>query len=1464
MAMNQQSNEQTNLSENNIILTSKNVPQNNNKLEQNQELINNLNNFFNTSSNISKINEYLCNLINWSNSSSFTYALLNPVNFHLKIFSSNALLYLFTNNYVEIEIEKAQNIFDSLLNYLFEHSQALYTENNQLTNNIIQNNNDKIINNESHNEKIFMNSLIKLISRVIRVYFPQCNYFKKFDKIITNKALVYDNDSNSIKLVLNIFTEVIYQFQTNFGLNKNTIQMTKYFGTLEEFKEFSLISIFNHSCDIITNIVGHKIQTENFKDILQLAKQLVLCLNECLNYSEDSNIKEEDYNKYEIKPTYIPSPKRRGKDKKLNIMFLLNLCQNLFDLYNMILNAYISTDEKLNNTNGINSNENNFEYLYISESVLKILNSLICMKIQYLDINKGRILKNYTSNLGGILFYKHGFIHHEYLCQIIYRFKKNYNYIDLTNENDTFWSLIFPFIENSIDLINNKVDKSNILSSENIKNNINDFSPNIYLPGTLYLLQFLGYFSHNLYKISLNFQMKMKQFIISICKKMIEMDYSEYEYEINDICKCFGVCAEGVYIQILEDIIPYIKNDFKNKKIINLCFKIKFGIEVLKNNYQYIQEKRLVSKLSDNELENFSEIDLSDDKPEINSIVNFIKCIFDIIKDIVKGNYINSNINDINNPINNFGLLSNILLKFIKFFCKNFLSKYLSNSLTFIISSLLNDDNNNEDRYPEDLIVFIFNILIFFNIKNGQNNNNINNLNNSTIKNINNYSLDDKLINHKIVLEILDIIYDNFTFETDYSNKICQFQSINILNNSIFENQTTSSKILNINKINNDNIEKDNDMEFIDYENSNDSSSKKRSSIIGTSKISTPRPKSSLLSSESIHNISKNSFSQKIHRNNLHYINNINSNRNIIENINLNIINEKDEITINSVDIHLGKIRLDQDKLINILKDLFNRVITINSNNLSIKPKKYFILFLFKIFFQCYLPFESAVSYFIDQLTKINANDITEYIYIINSMISSVTTQENYQIVIDTLLPSVQKLCNAITSQTSNNNNLNNNTLISLKKMLKLLKDITNLENSHIKTFSSNSQSPIHIFSLIDCLLEYYISFANTINIKNLPENIVYLVQIKPISYIIQIYYNLFSFYIQAPLFINTNYTYMKNLFYKISKIIFSIDIKNLIGYCDKFKKLMKLLKIIYCDYIIQNYGLINNINNINFSDINEFICDSNYIQNILKLIKYILNEDYLEKSDNNIINQDINYEKLKLIQITNSSENIRECFKDFNDIIYEWCILYIQYIRDRKRENNNQINENKENNQNNNINILPFNSNISNNTNNNNDNPINNSTKILLIIFSNNNINSLLYDILLPILQGIVLNYYTTIEIKNYLSKTVFILAYTFNEQYRKIFNGIMSSNTIKQFYNEEEINNIKSYFEQLNKIQNNKILNNGNNNLNGLIDSFYNIYKEQLNDFYKKIQNIIVSRKKDINDNNNDLDLFDDEMFD
>ena len=152
-----------------------------------------------------------------------------------------------------------------------------------------------------------------------------------------------------------------------------------------------------------------------------------------------------------------------------------------------------------------------------------------------------------------------------------------------------------------------------------------------------------------------------------------------------------------------------------------------------------------------------------------------------------------------------------------------------------------------------------------------------------------------------------------------------------------------------------------------------------------------------------------------------------------------------------------------------------------------------------------------------------------------------------------------------------------------------------------------------------------------------------------------------------------------------------------------------------------------------------------------------------------------------------------------------------------------------------------------------------NNHPQILYIIFNNENINSLLYDIFLPLLQGIVLNYYTLNEINTNLSKSIFILAYAFSEQYFIIFNNIMASKIIKQFYSDDEINNIKYYFEQLNNIQ---IENetNGENNNNGYIYSYFNIFREKFSEFVKKIQNIIVSRKKEINS----IDLNDENILD
>ena len=67
-------------------------------------------------------------------------------------------------------------------------------------------------------------------------------------------------------------------------LNKTTIK--------DKYNSFPSISS-NSKLDNKTTFLV-KIQTDNFRDILQLTKQIVLCLEECLDYSEDSNIKEEE------------------------------------------------------------------------------------------------------------------------------------------------------------------------------------------------------------------------------------------------------------------------------------------------------------------------------------------------------------------------------------------------------------------------------------------------------------------------------------------------------------------------------------------------------------------------------------------------------------------------------------------------------------------------------------------------------------------------------------------------------------------------------------------------------------------------------------------------------------------------------------------------------------------------------------------------------------------------------------------------------------------------------------------------------------------------------------------------------------------------------------------------------------------------------------------------------------------
>ena len=71
----------------------------------------------------------------------------------------------------------------------------------------------------------------------------------------------------------------------------------------------------------------------NLISINELSKLII----ECLDYEEDLNIKEDSYEKFEIKPTFIPNIKKfKSRDKTINLDFMSEFCEKLFDVHAMM------------------------------------------------------------------------------------------------------------------------------------------------------------------------------------------------------------------------------------------------------------------------------------------------------------------------------------------------------------------------------------------------------------------------------------------------------------------------------------------------------------------------------------------------------------------------------------------------------------------------------------------------------------------------------------------------------------------------------------------------------------------------------------------------------------------------------------------------------------------------------------------------------------------------------------------------------------------------------------------------------------------------------------------------------------------------------------------------------------------------------------------------------------------------
>ena len=487
-----------------------------------------------------------------------------------------------------------------------------------------------------------LNIVIKLLCVISRFNWNQIPLMKNIVNDVISR--IKDDSINSQILPFKIFTELIYQFQSTENMKNNNFYKSKLKKTICEFKEISLLPIFEYANNILFALFQHEIKTEKIEDFICFINEILKCLNECLDYEDDINAKEDNYSQYEIKPVYIPNNKKRTRDKTLDANLLSNLIQNLFDTYSLILK--VTTDEKK------------------SCFSLLILQKLLVMKIMYLGENKNTILRIYQDGICSILFSKTAHINHENICKLIFYIKKNYTHLDiLTNEN--FISYIFAFAKETLEHIKKK-----------------EFCE--YMKGMIYLLRFFGYFSHSINSLFVGMKETIKNFINSLLIDFLtSVDLSQIIKEdanlFEDIAKSFGICGECVYVELVEKICEMLKKE-ERKNLCEITRLINFGYEVIKRNYKFYLDDKMINK-TNCELINFSLVisEQGNDLKDINTVNEYIIRTFEII------NNMNNSIFDGNNENISFNIS---MVKFIKFFIKNFLNPNLSNKFMNVFSQI--------------------------------------------------------------------------------------------------------------------------------------------------------------------------------------------------------------------------------------------------------------------------------------------------------------------------------------------------------------------------------------------------------------------------------------------------------------------------------------------------------------------------------------------------------------------------------------------------------------------------------------------------------------------------------------------------------------------------------------------------------------------------------------------------------
>lgn len=166
--------------------------------------------------------------------------------------------------------------------------------------------------------------------KIVRVSWFQSSRFKEV--VIIDICKFMRHDFSPISLIpIMIQTELVYQFQLADIPPKHSL-----FKFTSDFKEHYLFSIYEFACNSLVSTFNNKYNFENLECYVFFIKEISNCLNECLEYEEDLNVKSENYKKFEIKPVYVPNCKKRCKDKSLDINSLNTICLGLFESHLII------------------------------------------------------------------------------------------------------------------------------------------------------------------------------------------------------------------------------------------------------------------------------------------------------------------------------------------------------------------------------------------------------------------------------------------------------------------------------------------------------------------------------------------------------------------------------------------------------------------------------------------------------------------------------------------------------------------------------------------------------------------------------------------------------------------------------------------------------------------------------------------------------------------------------------------------------------------------------------------------------------------------------------------------------------------------------------------------------------------------------------------------------------------------